>query len=213
MDQHASATRMELMATRRQIELAEQGRDLLKEKRNALMKELMQVADIVLRGSDALEQAAGDARRALVLASARDGPEAVQSAGFAAQGQVALTVEGAHVMGVPVPRIRASGVARNLLERGYSPCGTSARIDAAASRFEEEIELIIDLAAREALLRRLTDEIARTGRRVNALEHILLPRLEARRQWIQMVLDEREREDRFRLKRVKQALATKDQGH
>ena len=96
------------------------------------MKELMRIADTVLRGSDALEQVAGEAWQALVLAAAIDGPEAVQSAGFAAQGQVALTVEGTHVMGVPIPRIRPISVARNPQARGYSPGGASARIDAVA---------------------------------------------------------------------------------
>ena len=209
MGELGSATRMELLAIRVQITLARQGRDLLKEKRNALMKELMQVADTVLRSSDALEQAAGEARQALVLAQAIDGPQALQSASFAAHGQRALTMEGAYVMGVPIPRIKSQPVMRGLLERGYSLGSASARIDEVAAKFEEEVELIIDLAAREALLRRLADEIARTGRRVNALEHILIPRLEERHDRIQLILDEREREDRFRLKRVKQTLESK----
>lgn len=212
MEQHVSATRMGLLATRGQIALARQGRDLLKEKRNALMKELLQIADTVLQESDALEQAAGEARAALVLAQAIDGPEAVQSASFAAQSQVNLSVEGGNVMGVPVPRIKPQPVRRGCLERGYSPGGSSARIDAAASRFEEEVELIIDLATREAQLRRLADEIARTSRRVNALEHVLIPRLEELRAQIQMVLQEREREAHFRMKRTKKNLETKHDG-
>lgn len=206
MEERVSATRTELLAKREQIDLAAQGRDLLKEKRNALMKELMRVADTVLRGSDVLERAAGEARHALVRAQAIDGPEAVWSAALAAEGEVPLDVEGTYVMGVPVPLIEPQPVARDLLKRGYSPTGASGRIDAAAARFEEEVELIIELAAREARLRRLADEVRRTSRRVNALEHILIPRLEAQRDRIQMVLEEREREDHYRLKRVKQKL-------
>lgn len=206
MDNTTSATRMELLATRGQITLARQGRDLLKEKRNALLKELLQIADTVLRGSDALELAAGEARRALAWAQAIDGVEAVQSASFAAEGQVRLTVEGGTVMGVPVPRISPEPVRRGCMGRGFSPGSTTARIDAAAARFEEEVELIVDLAGREAQLRRLAEEIARTGRRVNALDHVLIPRLEAQRDRIQMVLEEREREEHFRTKRVKQKL-------
>lgn len=209
MQPHVSATRMALLATRLQIGLARQGRDLLKEKRNALMKVLMQVADTVFRESDALEAAASQAGQALALASAMDGPEVVQSAGFAAQSQVALIVEGSYVMGVPVPRIQSAAGVRNPQTRGYSPTGASAYIDEAAARFEREVALIIDLAAREALLRRLTVEIARTSRRVNALEHVRLPALVAQRRQIQLVLEEREREDRFRMKRVKQRLKAK----
>lgn len=207
--ERVSATRTELLAKRAQIALANQGRDLLKEKRNALMQELMRVADTVLRSSDVLEQVAGDARRALMRAQAIDGP-AVQSAALAAQGQVNLQVEGTHVMGVPVPVIEPQPVARSPQTRGYSPTGVSVRINEAATRFEEEVELIIDLAAREVLLRRLADEIQRTSRRVNALEHVLIPRLEAERDRIEMMLEEREREDRFRLKHVKRKLVQRN---
>lgn len=206
MQPHVSATRMALLATRLQISLARQGRDLLKEKRNALMKVLMQVADTVLQESDALETVSGEAQLAAARAAALDGPEAVQSAGFAAQGQVAISVDGDYVMGVPIPRIQPTAVARGALARGYSPAAASAHIDEAAARFEQVVDLIIDLAAREALLRRLTAEIARTGARVNALDHILLPALEAQQKRIRLTLEEREREDHFRLKRVKQKL-------
>jgi V/A-type H+-transporting ATPase subunit D len=208
VEEQVSATRTELLVKREQIALAEQGRDLLKEKRNALMKELMRVADTVLRGSDVLERVASDARYALARAQAIDGPEAVQSAAFATQGEVTLEIEGTYVMGVPVPLIEPRPVARDVLERGYSPTGASGRIDEAAARFEEEVELIIELAAREARLRRLADEVQRTSRRVNALEHILIPRLKVQRDRIQMALEEREREDHFRLKRVKQKLVS-----
>ncbi|MFQ6059340.1 MAG: V-type ATP synthase subunit D, partial [Anaerolineae bacterium] len=204
-----SPTRMELLAKKAQIALAEQGRDLLKEKRNALMKEFMKIADTVLRSSDELERAAGEARRALALAEAIDGSEAVRSASFAAQGEVSISVEGANIMGVPVPVIERKSVSRSLLDRGYSLTGTSCRIDQVAERFEEELNLVIELASSEMRLRRLAEEIGKTSRRVNALENILIPRLIQQRDYIQMVLDEREREDIFRLKRVKQTLERK----
>jgi V/A-type H+-transporting ATPase subunit D len=69
------------------------------------------------------------------------------------------------------------------------------------------IDLVIQLAESEMRLRRLAEEIGRTTRRVNALDNVLIPRLEAQRNYIEMVLDEREREDLFRLKRVKQKIA------
>ena len=64
----------------------------------------------------------------------------------------------------------------------------------------------IELADREMRLRRLAEEIGRTTRRVNALENILIPRLQTQLDYIQMILEEREREDLFRLKRVKMKL-------
>lgn len=200
-------TRMELLARRAQIELASQGRDLLKDKRNALMKELHKIADMVLQGSDELEKAAAESRQALSLAEALDGPEAVRSAALAASGEVFIEASGVTIMGVMVPEIEHQVVGRALTARGYSLAGTSARIDAAAESFERQIGLLLDVATGELRLRRLAEEIAKTTRRVNALEHVLLPRLERQRDYIQMMLEEREREDHFRLKRVKARLA------
>jgi V/A-type H+-transporting ATPase subunit D len=199
-------TRMELLAKRAQITLAQQGRDLLKEKRNALWKELMKTADVVLRESAELESVAGEARQALAKAEALDGREAVQSAAFAAKRNAPIAVTGASVMGVPVPVIERKQLARAVTQRGYSLASTSARIDETAARYESELELVIELAASEMRLRRLAEEIRKTTIRVNALETILLPRLTAQRAYIENVLDEREREDTFRMKRVKAAL-------
>jgi V/A-type H+-transporting ATPase subunit D len=197
------ATRAQLLAKKKQILLARQGRDLLKQKRNALLKELMRLAEQVVRDSDELEQSAGEAVAALALAEALDGPEAIQSAALAAQGQISLTVNVTNTMGVLTPVIEQKNLVRGPLDRGYSLNGVSSRIEAAAEAFESQLELIIELASSEMRLRRLAEEIGRTTRRVNALENVLIPRLEAQRNYIQMVLEEREREDLFRLKRVK----------
>ncbi|NJN96842.1 MAG: V-type ATP synthase subunit D [Anaerolineales bacterium] len=176
---------------------------MLKQKRNALLKELMRLAEQVVRGSDELEQSAGEAVAALALVEALDGPEAVQSAALAAQGQISLTVSVTNIMGVLTPVIEQKNLVRGPLDRGYSLNGVSSRIEAAAEAFESQLELIIELASSEMRLRRLAEEIGRTTRRVNALENVLIPRLENQRNYIQMVLEEREREDLFRLKRVK----------
>ncbi len=128
---------------------------------------------------------------------------------MATRGELALEVQTANVMGVSVPVIEQKRVARSPLGRGYSPAGTSVTIDEAASAFEAEVESIIQLAQSELRLTRLAAEIQRTSRRVNALEHVLIPRLIAERDYIQMVLDESERADHFRLKRVKQKLERK----
>lgn len=207
--EQVNPTRMELLAKRAQIALAQQGRDLLKEKRNALWKELMKTADVVMRGSNELEQVAGEARRALAWAEAFDGREVVQSAAFAARRDVSIQVTGMNVMGVPVPLIERKKLARSSGQRGYSLASTSHRIDLAAARFEDELELVIELAASEMRLRRLAEEIRKTTIRLNALEMVLLPRLEAQRTYIESVLEEREREDTFRLKRVKAAISRK----
>ncbi len=124
-----STTRMELLAKKAQIALAEQGRELLQQKRTALMREFLRVADRVMAGSDALQQAATDARRALARAEAVAGTEAVRSAAMATRGELALEVQAANVMGVSVPVIEQKRVARSALGRGYSLSGTSVTID------------------------------------------------------------------------------------
>ncbi|HXV41704.1 MAG TPA: V-type ATP synthase subunit D [Anaerolineae bacterium] len=197
------ATRAELLAKKKQIVLARQGRDLLKEKRNALLKELMRTAEQVVRNSDELELSVGESVAALALAEALDGPEVVQSAALAARGQVSLAVNVSNIMGVLTPVIEQKSVVRGPFDRGYNLTSVSSRIEAAAEAFENQLNLIIELAASEMRLRRLAEEIGRTTRRVNALDNVLIPRLEAQRNYVQMVLEEREREDLFRLKRVK----------
>ncbi len=209
--QTVSTTRMELLARKAQLALAEQGRELLEQKRTALMRELLREAESVLAGTDALQKSAEEARGALVRAEVAAGPEAVRSAAMATRGELALEVRAASVMGMSVPVIEQKPLVRSALGRGYALTGTSVTIDETAAAFEAEVEDIIQLAQCELRLTRLAGEIQRTSRRVNALEHVLIPRLIAERDFIQMALDEAERTDHFRLKRVKQTLERRNE--
>jgi len=206
-----SSTRMALLARKAQITLARQGRELLAQKRTALLREFMRLASRVLIDSDALHKAAARARRALARAEALAGTEAVRSAAMATRAELALEVQATNVMGVSVPIIEQKRVTRSALGRGYCVVGTSVTIDEAASAFEAEVDSLIQLAENELRLTRLAAEIQRTSRRVNALDHVLIPRLTAERNYIQLALDERERADHFRLKRVKTALKRRHQ--
>ena len=204
-----SVTRMELLARKAQITLASQGRDLLEQKRTALLKEFLRMADTALERSDVLQFAAANARHALARADAIAGTEAVRSAALASRAELPLQVTTTRVMGVKVPHIEQKRVSRSMLARGFAITGTSTTIDEAASAFENEVEAIIELAEMELRLTRLAEEIQRTSRRLNALDHFLIPRLKAECDFIQMVLDERERADHFRLKLVKRTLERK----
>jgi V/A-type H+-transporting ATPase subunit D len=204
-----STTRMQLLAHKANIALARQGRDLLDQKRKALMKEFSRLVETVMEHSDELEAAADKANRALARAEADAGTEAVRSAALAIRAELPLEVKSANVMGVKVPHIEQKQVSRSTLARGYGITGTSLMIDEAASAFEGEVDAIIRLAGTELRLTRLASEIQHTSRRVNALEHLLIPRLEAERDYIQISLDERERSDIFRLKLVKRLLQRK----
>ncbi len=196
---------MNLLARRAQIELAQQGRDLLTDKRNALIKELQKLAEQVMVRSDALDEAAADARLALAEAEAYDGPEALRSAALATRKGIQVEARVANIMGVQVPELAAPPVSRRLNERGYALTTTTPRIDAVADRFENVVGLMLTLSSQEIRLRRLAQEIRSTTRRMNALEHVLLPRLRAEKDYIQMMLEERERENIFRFKRLQQS--------
>ncbi len=202
--QKITITRTELLTKKAQIALAHQGLELLKQKRAALLQELMRVADQAIARSDALQESATAARRALATAEAYAGGTAVRSAAMAARDELPLEVQAVNVMGVSVPVIEQKRVSRSVLGRGYAPSGESVTIDEAAAAFEIEVNDLIELAQSELRLKRLAEEIQRTSRRVNALEHVIVPRLEQAHKQIQMALDERERAEHFRLKRVKQ---------
>jgi V/A-type H+-transporting ATPase subunit D len=173
-----ATTRMELLSRRSLLELAWQGYDLLERKRAALMQEMMRVVDTVMADADALQQAADNARFALARAEAVAGSEAIRSAALVTRQELPLQVESVNVMGVKVPRIEQRRVSRSMLERGYSITGTSLTLDETATAFEAEIDAIIKMAESELRLKRLVSEIQRTLRRINALEHLLIPRLE-----------------------------------
>ncbi|MFA5867298.1 MAG: V-type ATP synthase subunit D [Actinomycetota bacterium] len=207
--EQASPTRTELLAKKAQIELAEQGRDLLKEKRDALIVEFMSVMDTVVRSSSRLGKVASEAYYTLTLAKAVDGTVAVRSASFATSGEVRIEVTGTHIMGVYVPEITKKSVRRTLLTRGYSPTAVSSRIDEMAEKYEEELDIILDIAAIETRLKRLGEEIQKTRRRVNALDNNVIPNLKEQVKYIQTTLEERAREDLFRLKKVKKAIEKK----
>jgi len=200
-----SVTRMELLARKEQIELAQQGLDLLEQKRAALMRELQETADFAVAQREALQQTIAAARRALAEAESIAGPEAVRSAALAARGELPLRVKTSQVMGISVPVIEQKPIGRSVLGRGYAPVNSSVSIDEAADAFEVTVEGLLALAQSELRLQRLAEEIQRTSRRLNALENVVLPRLREERNAIEMALDERERADHFRLKLVKRA--------
>jgi V/A-type H+/Na+-transporting ATPase subunit D len=198
-----SATRTELIARRLQIGLATQGRDLLKEKRAALVVEFGRLSRGVLEAVEILGRRAAESAGTLSSAVAFDGPEAVGSAAIAASGDVATRLSLRVVAGVPVVELEHDRISLARTGRGYGLVATTPRIDVSAASFEKLLDLVLDVAASELSLRRLAGEISRTTRRVNALEHVVVPRLEHERDTIEMVLAERELEDRIRLRRAR----------
>jgi V/A-type H+-transporting ATPase subunit D len=203
-----SITRMELLSRKKQLDLARQGRNLLEQKRTALLEELFRTADSVVQETETLQEIAAQAQRALARAEALAGSEAVRSAALAARSELPIHLETVNVMGVGITVIEQKRLIRPTLGRGYAVVGTSITIDEAAAAFELEIEAIIRVAESELRLMRLASELQQTTRRLNALDHVLIPRLETECSYIEQGLNERERSDHFRLKLAKKKLLT-----
>mgnify|MGYP002683834031 FL=1 len=127
----------------------------------------------------------------------------VKSAAFSVQEVPDIHLASKNIMGVVVPEIDASKVKKSLVDRGYGILGTTSVIDETALSFEELVEAIIRSAEVETTMKKLLDEIESTKRRVNALEFKVIPEMTAARDFIKMRLDEMEREELFRLKKIK----------
>jgi V/A-type H+-transporting ATPase subunit D len=196
-------TRSELINLKRKIQLSERGYKILKMKRDGLILEFFKVlAEAKDSRGDLLEKyqrAAG----MMAVANTVEGAIGVKSAAFSVGEVPEITLKSKNIMGVIVPNIEASKVKKSLVDRGYGVLGTSPVIDETASAFEDLVESIIESAEIETTMKRLLDEIEKTKRRVNALEFKVIPELTAARDFIKMRLDEMEREELFRLKKIK----------
>ena len=198
-----SPTRMNLLIRKRQIKIAQQGASLLKNKRDALLREFMDLIKPILKDRKELDENLKKALSVLAIALGIDGAEKLESAALATKREYILKVEEKRVWGVKLPSIEGAEMRRSILERGYSPLSITSRIDITAEAFENIVNLIVRMAPMEIKLKKLGGEIKKTTRRVNALEERLIPDLKAQVKFIRQVLEDREREDKFRLKRLK----------
>ena len=201
--EQASPTRTELLTRRAQIRLALQGVDLLKGKREALVREFISELKRFMTEREAMSRTLSAAVQSLMRCLALDGREAVASVALAARRAVEVELEEKNIWGIRVSQASSDYHARPAGGHRYSAIGASARIEDATERFEEALESLIKVAPLDRKMRRLAEEIRKTTRRVNALEQRLLPALQAEVDYIRAVLDQREREDIFRLKRLK----------
>lgn len=199
-------TRMELLKLKDREKLAVKGHSLLKEKRNALIMEFFNILERVKGSRDNVEEKLKEAFEDLTAAQVVMGDLAVQKAAMAVKESIEVDIESRSVMGVVVPLIDSKASERTMIQRGYGFVDTSVKIDEAARKFEESIKLIIELAEIEKTIILLAGEIESTKRRVNALEHIIIPRLNNTVKYIEMRLEEMERENFVRLKMIKKAM-------
>ncbi len=202
-----SPTRMELLRLRRREKLAEKGHDLLREKRDALIAEFLDVVSEVRGARKEVEVKLKEAFDFLIVAQAGLGVEQVRQLSLMTSQEIPLDFSSRSIMGVHVPILELENeLARKVTERGYGFMDSSAAVDRSAKSFEEALEKIIKLAELEEAVRNLAGEVEKTKRRVNALEYIMIPGLKATRKYIQMRLEEMERENFIRLKKIKAIL-------
>ncbi len=195
-------TRMELLNIKKKKALAKKGHKLLTEKRDALVAEFLGIIrsreshrndfnDLLKQGMDSL-----------IRAEMESGFEELQSIAANAPTAPEVPVTGLNIMGVTVPRIESSGLP-DTLPPFYSLHTTTSRLDTTVDLFRTILKKLMVVAEIEGTIEKLALEIEKTRRRVNALEYIFIPRLDNTEKYIEMQLQEREREEFFRRKRMK----------
>ncbi|MCH2436794.1 MAG: V-type ATP synthase subunit D [Candidatus Thalassarchaeum sp.] len=196
-------TRSELINLKRRIKQTRSGYNLLKMKRDGLFHEFRKLLSEMISAREELVASYRVAVEAISLASAIEGGLSVKSAAIANSSSPEVEVSRRNIMGVVVPKVVGQHLTTTIENRGTGLIGGSSYIDEAADAYSALIENIVKAAEMEATLKRLLEEIEATKRRVNALEFKVIPEMEEAQSFIQLRLEEMEREETFRLKRFK----------
>jgi V/A-type H+-transporting ATPase subunit D len=200
---NVNPTRMALMDLKRRSKAAQRGHKLLKDKQDGLMREFM----IVIRKAKDLrmrtEEALGGAFRKFLVASAWMSDGEMQSALSSPQAKMELTVETKNVMSVRIPIF---SLTREGSIKSYGLARTNALLDDAVDSFDRVFETLAELAQIEKQAENMAIELETTRRRVNALEHKMIPDLKETVKYIKMKLDESERAGIISTMRIKASL-------
>ncbi len=194
-----SPTRMNLLIRRSQLRLAVRGVDLLQKKRDALVTQFFSLVHETLDARKRLNAAGREAHIALFVAKAFEGPREVGAIAAETPVVPGPKVKLENVWGIRVPRLAVDWPAAGFV----SPLGMGTRTLAAQIAFRTLLQALIQVANMESRLRHIGEEIKKTARRVNALEQVVIPAIQAQIHSIREVLDQHEQEDIFRLKRIK----------
>ena len=199
-------TRSELIKFKKSIILAKSGYNLLKKKRDGLVLEFFEVLKKVKNLREEIVEEYKKAQYKMNIARLLESDLKIKSLAMAIANKLDIEFGTKNIMGVLVPTIKAGELKKKMMERGYGVYN-SASIDEAADAYEKVTEKVIRAAEVETTMRRLLKEIEKTKRRVNALEFEVIPRMEKTKNFIALRLEEMERENTFRLKRIKAKLS------
>lgn len=200
-------TRMNLLAHKAQIKFAADGVQLLEGKREALLKELIERAKELRNLRNQLHKQGRAALASLAIARAVRGTPEVRSAGVAGRRDLQLDVRTEKVWGLSLGAVDRHNIVRAPSQRGTGLLDIGSQIVEAAESSERMVEQLLVCAPKEANLLTIGEEVRKVSRRINALNEYLLPKLRDEMRTIARVLDEREREETFRLKRIKKKKA------
>jgi len=193
-------TRSNLLRMRESLKLAREGYEILDKKREVLTTELMHVAHDATAIQERVWELFDEAYQALEIARLSMGRERLEWAALSVNETVEVQITPHSVMGVVIPAVKAYGAPP---EMPYGLGDTSVALDEAAACFRSVLAEIPALSETMTTVWRLARELQKTQRRVNALQYIFIPQYEETIAFIESALEEREREETFRLKRIK----------
>ena len=195
-------TRSNLLETKESLELAEEGHELLDQKREVLLMELMNLVHNLRELQEEAYERFAVAYEALESAIISMGKKELERVGLISEETVDIDLIYRSVMGVPIPEIQAV-FSEDELPLWTGLDNTSSSLDDTRLRFWELMQLIFQWGELEIAIWRLTSEIRKTQRRVNALENIFIPEYKETIKLIEETLEENDREEFFRKKKVK----------
>ncbi len=199
-------TKSNLIRTKDELKFAQLGYELLDQKRNILVLELLNLVDQASDFQEKVEKRLADAFSSLQDATLDMGRLRVQQLSRAVNMNCDINLKERRVMGVQLPVVETGF---NEHPPYYSPSETSFRIDGAMQGFKDAIELMGRLAELKISIMRLATEVKKTIRKVNALEKVAIPDLEETVDFIKNRLEENERDMFVLMKMVKQRLEKK----
>ena len=197
-------TRMELTRLKKKLVTAIRGHKLLKDKRDELMRQFLDMVRENKALREKVEKGIESANKSFVLAKAGISDEVLRASVMAPGQEISLEISNRNVMSVDIPvyNIRTRTSDKNDMF-SYGFAFTSADLDDAVGNLSEVFEDMLRLAECEKSCKLMASEIEKTRRRVNALEHVMIPDTKEKIKYITMKLDENERSTQVRLMKVK----------
>ena len=199
MLENVNATRMELLRLRKRVGLATRGHRLLSQKRDEICRQLVQIARLIKPLRDRVEKELLETTRRFMMARATMEPEDMTAAMEVPTKKFSLAISFASIMSVRVPKL-AKDIAGDIVCYGFST--TSGELDVALRALERAFDSLIELAEKEKQAQLLATELQMTRRRVNVLEHVVIPDIQETIKFIYSKLGEAERDNISRLIKI-----------